>query len=204
MRQRGPDETDLRNTSTARDRSPARSGEQYRTNNRSDQSASLQHDAGKPITVSRATIRRLIVFTNNQFLCFIYLRFPERFRGASSAKEKTGSSFFSPIASGELLQQTLPYSFTDSKVNQSGKPNVESNSGQDCQDLLTDPLLVIQAASLLNVSVDQLLDHQVKTPRKSGPPSRLQQLTEQLAALPRRKQKAVVEILEGYLKTANS
>jgi hypothetical protein len=29
---------------------------------------------------------------------------------------------------------------------------------------------------------------------------RLQQATERLAALPRQKQKAVVEILEGYLK----
>ena len=40
------------------------------------------------------------------------------------------------------------------------------------------------------------------TGRKPGPPSRLQQLTDKLSELPRQKQKAVIEILEGYLKTA--
>ena len=59
-----------------------------------------------------------------------------------------------------------------------------------------------KVAALFNVSVDELLGHDIKTPRKSGPPSRLQQLTEQLSGLPRQKQKAVIEILEGYLKTA--
>jgi transcriptional regulator with XRE-family HTH domain len=34
---------------------------------------------------------------------------------------------------------------------------------------------------------------------KPGPPSRLQQLTSQLATLPRQKQKVVVEMLEGFL-----
>lgn len=63
---------------------------------------------------------------------------------------------------------------------------------------------VAKAAKVLNTSVDELLGHTVKAARKSGPPSRLQQLTEQLSALPRQKQKAVVEILEGYLKTAAS
>ncbi len=59
-----------------------------------------------------------------------------------------------------------------------------------------------KAATVFNVSVDELLGHAVKPMRKPGPPSRLQQLTEQLSTLPRQKQKAVVEILEGYLKTA--
>lgn len=61
-----------------------------------------------------------------------------------------------------------------------------------------------KVAKLFNVTVDELLDHEVKAARKSGPPSRLQQLTAQLSGLPRQKQKAVVEILEGYLKTATN
>jgi transcriptional regulator with XRE-family HTH domain len=64
---------------------------------------------------------------------------------------------------------------------------------------------VSKAAKLFNVSVDELLGHTVKAARKHGPPSRLQQLTEQLAGLPRNKQKVVVEMLEGFLqKTTNS
>ena len=35
---------------------------------------------------------------------------------------------------------------------------------------------------------------------KPGPPSRLEELTEQLAQLPRSKQKTVVEMLEGFLQ----
>ena len=57
-------------------------------------------------------------------------------------------------------------------------------------------------AEALKVPTDSLLGHTTKPTRKPGPPSRLEQLTEQLAALPRHKQKAVIEILEGYLKTA--
>ena len=64
---------------------------------------------------------------------------------------------------------------------------------------------VSKVAKLFNVSVDELLGHTVKVARKHGPPSRLQQLTEQLAELPRNKQKIVVEMLEGFLqKTTNS
>ena len=64
---------------------------------------------------------------------------------------------------------------------------------------------VSKVAKLFNVSVDDLLGHTVKASRKHGPPSRLQQLTEQLAELPRNKQKVVVEMLEGFLqKTTNS
>lgn len=58
---------------------------------------------------------------------------------------------------------------------------------------------VSKVAKLFNVSVDELLGHSVKA-RKPGPPSRIQQLTEQLAELPRHKQKVVVEMLEGFLK----
>jgi len=53
------------------------------------------------------------------------------------------------------------------------------------------------------VSVDELLGHSIKATRKSGPPSRLQQLTEQLSGLPRNKQKVVVEMLEGFLQKTN-
>lgn len=65
---------------------------------------------------------------------------------------------------------------------------------------------VSKVAKLFNVSVDELLGHSVKPTRKPGPPSRLQQLTEQLAELPRNKQKVVVEMLEAFLqkKSANS
>jgi len=64
--------------------------------------------------------------------------------------------------------------------------------------------LLSKVASLFNVTVDELLDQQAKPKRKPGPASRLERLTEQLASLPKQKQKAVVEILEGYLKaTAN-
>lgn len=59
-----------------------------------------------------------------------------------------------------------------------------------------------KVATIFNVTLDELLGHEVKPVRKPGPPSRLQQLTDQLSTLPRQKQKAVVEILEGYLKTA--
>ena len=59
---------------------------------------------------------------------------------------------------------------------------------------------VSKVAKLFNVSVDELLGHSVKPTRKPGPPSRLQELTEQLGELPRHKQKAVVEMLEGYLQ----
>jgi transcriptional regulator with XRE-family HTH domain len=64
---------------------------------------------------------------------------------------------------------------------------------------------VSKVAKLFNVSVDELLGHSVKAIRKSGPPSRLQQLTEQLSRLPRNQQKIVVEMLEGFLhrKSAN-
>lgn len=61
-----------------------------------------------------------------------------------------------------------------------------------------------RVAKVFNVSIDELLNHEVSHERKPGPPSRLEQLTEKLAALPRQKQKAVIEILEGYLKTAVS
>jgi transcriptional regulator with XRE-family HTH domain len=60
--------------------------------------------------------------------------------------------------------------------------------------------LVSKVAKLFNVSVDELLGHAIKPTRKPGPPSRLQQLTAQLAELPRSKQKTVVEMLEGFLQ----
>ena len=62
--------------------------------------------------------------------------------------------------------------------------------------------ILSKVSKLFNVSIDELLGHPIKSVGKPGPPSRIEQLAEQLAALPRQKQKAVVEILEGYLKTA--
>jgi hypothetical protein len=43
-----------------------------------------------------------------------------------------------------------------------------------------------------------------KNGHKPGPPSRLQQLSQRLAALPRSKQKVVVQMLEGFLQQAGS
>jgi transcriptional regulator with XRE-family HTH domain len=43
-----------------------------------------------------------------------------------------------------------------------------------------------------------------KNGHKPGPPSRLQQLSERLAALPRSKQKVVVQMLEGFLQQAGN
>ena len=63
---------------------------------------------------------------------------------------------------------------------------------------------VAKVAKLFNVPSDDLLGVSIKPTRKPGPPSRMEQLTEQLSTLPRQKQKAVVEILEGYLKTVSN
>ncbi len=59
-------------------------------------------------------------------------------------------------------------------------------------------------AEVLGVSLDNLLaipsKPNGKAVVKSGPQSKLEQLTNRLALLPRQKQKVVVEMLEGFLQ----
>jgi transcriptional regulator with XRE-family HTH domain len=59
-------------------------------------------------------------------------------------------------------------------------------------------------AQVFGVSYAELLGdpNGQKQTRKSGPPSRLQQLTGEVSELPRNKQKFVIEFLEGYLQRA--
>ncbi len=60
-----------------------------------------------------------------------------------------------------------------------------------------------QIAQIFGVPVSDLLgvaNGKTETRRKPGPPSRLEELTEQLAQLPRSKQKTVIEMLEGFLQ----
>jgi len=65
------------------------------------------------------------------------------------------------------------------------------------------PELLLQLSQILNISADELLGRPTKAKRKSGPPSRIEKLTEKLNDLPREKQRAVIEILAGYLRTAD-
>jgi transcriptional regulator with XRE-family HTH domain len=57
-------------------------------------------------------------------------------------------------------------------------------------------------AKVFGVSSADLMGHAngQTNGHKPGPPSRLQQLTKRLSALPRQKQKVVVEMLEGFLQ----
>jgi transcriptional regulator with XRE-family HTH domain len=57
-----------------------------------------------------------------------------------------------------------------------------------------------KAAAALNVSVDRLLDHEVKNGRKPGPPSQLEQKIAALRQLPRDKQKMVLQLIETVLR----
>ncbi len=59
-----------------------------------------------------------------------------------------------------------------------------------------------KAAAALNVTVDQLLDHEVKNGRKPGPPSKLHQKIDQVARLPRAKQLYVLQFLDQVLTTS--
>ena len=61
---------------------------------------------------------------------------------------------------------------------------------------------VRKAASALNVSVDQLLGHEVKNGRKPGPPSQLEQRLSAVRQLPREKQKVVLQVLDAFLRDA--
>lgn len=57
-----------------------------------------------------------------------------------------------------------------------------------------------KVAKALNVSVDQLLGHEVKGARKPGPPSDLEQRLSAVRRLPRDKQKLVLQFLDAFLR----
>jgi len=59
---------------------------------------------------------------------------------------------------------------------------------------------ISKAAAALNVSVDQLLGHEVKNGRKPGPPSQLEQRLSAIRQLPRDKQKVVLQFLDAFLR----
>jgi transcriptional regulator with XRE-family HTH domain len=61
-----------------------------------------------------------------------------------------------------------------------------------------------KAAAVLNVSVDQLLGHEVKDVRKHGPPSDLEQRLSAVRQLPRDKQKMVLHFLDAFLRDAQT
>lgn len=62
---------------------------------------------------------------------------------------------------------------------------------------------VERVAEVFGVDSSELIaggDHRPRRKRKSGPPSRLQLLFDQLSHLPRSKQQVVTDLLEGYLE----
>ena len=62
---------------------------------------------------------------------------------------------------------------------------------------------VKKAAGFFNVTVDQLLGHEVKTSRKPGPPSKLHQKIDRVALLPRATQQYVLQFLDQVLTTSS-
>jgi len=62
--------------------------------------------------------------------------------------------------------------------------------------------VVNQAAEIFGVSASDLIGGGTPQARKPGPPSRLHQITQRLATLPRSKQRVVVDMLEGFLSKA--
>jgi transcriptional regulator with XRE-family HTH domain len=62
---------------------------------------------------------------------------------------------------------------------------------------------VSRAAKLFNVSVDELLGHEVKAGRKPGPPSKLHQKIDEVAQLSRAKQQYVLQFLDQVLTTSS-
>jgi len=60
--------------------------------------------------------------------------------------------------------------------------------------------VIENAAKSLNVSIASLLENTKR--QKPGPPSKIEQLTQRLAALPRGKQKVIIDMLEGVLEKA--
>jgi transcriptional regulator with XRE-family HTH domain len=63
---------------------------------------------------------------------------------------------------------------------------------------------VKRVGEVLNVSIDELLGHKPVRHVKTGPAPRLQKLMEQVSALPRTRQRFVVELLESYLQNRRS
>jgi transcriptional regulator with XRE-family HTH domain len=57
-----------------------------------------------------------------------------------------------------------------------------------------------KAASFFNVTIDQLLGHEVKNGRKPGPPSQFEEKIAALRQLPRNKQKLVLQLIETVLR----
>ena len=60
-----------------------------------------------------------------------------------------------------------------------------------------------KAAGFFNVTVDQLLGHEVKNSRKPGPPSKLHQKIDRVALLPRATQQYVLQFLDQVLTTSS-
>jgi len=61
---------------------------------------------------------------------------------------------------------------------------------------------VAKVAKTLNISADELLGHTVKTARKSGPPSQLEQRLQAIHKLPRERQKLLLQVLDTFLRDA--
>ncbi len=61
---------------------------------------------------------------------------------------------------------------------------------------------VRKVAEALNVSIDNLLGHNGKQPRKSGPPSQFEQRLTAVRQLPREKQNLVLQFLDSFLHNA--
>jgi transcriptional regulator with XRE-family HTH domain len=59
-----------------------------------------------------------------------------------------------------------------------------------------------KVATVLNVSVDDLFGHEIKNGSKPGPPSHFEQRISALRALPREKQKVVLQVLDAFLQNA--
>jgi hypothetical protein len=61
-------------------------------------------------------------------------------------------------------------------------------------------------AEALGVKIEDILDVEAKVPRKSGPTGRLRKVFDEVASLPRRQQKKVMEFVEAFVnqqKTSN-
>ena len=62
--------------------------------------------------------------------------------------------------------------------------------------------IIENVAKALGVKISSLIDD--AEPRQRGPKSKIEKLTDRLGELPRSKQKAVIEMLEGYLEKTTS
>ena len=62
--------------------------------------------------------------------------------------------------------------------------------------------IIENVGKALGVKISSLIDD--AEPRQRGPKSKIEKLTDRLGELPRSKQKAVIEMLEGYLEKTTS